>query len=154
MAFDPLTAAFELGKDLIDRYFPDPEKKAEQIQKLEELKAQGDAEALSAHVQLMVGQMNINQAEAQHKSIFVAGWRPFIGWIGGLALAWQFIVYPMLIWLWTLAKVKGWIPAGIEPPPVLDTGALFSIVTGMLGIGAMRSMDKKNGVQTDSIKQP
>lgn len=151
MAFDPLSAAFELGTSLIKRIWPDPEKQAEEVRKLAELKQKGDSEALNAQVQLMLGQIEINKAEAQSKSIFVAGWRPFIGWIGGTAMAYQFVIYPLLIWAWRIAQVKGSIPADISPPPVLETGALFSIVTGMLGIGAMRSIDKRNKVQTDRI---
>jgi hypothetical protein len=151
VAFDPLSAAFELGSTLIEKIWPDPVKRAEEVRKLEELKQKGNLAELNAHVQLMLGQLKINEAEAQHKSIFVAGWRPFIGWVGGGAMAWQFIVYPILLWVWSLGQANGWIPGNIVPPPVLDTGALFSIVVGMLGIGTMRSIDKHNKVQTDSI---
>lgn len=102
--------------------------------------------------QLMTGQMEINKAEAQHKSLFVAGWRPFIGWIGGIALAYQFILYPLLIWGWTLFQAKGWVPADLKPPPVFDSGPLFAVVTGMLGIGGMRSYDKLKKTDTKSMK--
>lgn len=152
MAFDPLTAAFDLGKMALERLFPDPTKRAEEMRKLEELRQAGDIAQLNAHVQLMLGQIEINKAEAQHKSIFVAGWRPFIGWVGGFALAWQFVVYPMLMWVWKSLEALGKIPAGLEPPPILETGALFAMITGMLGIGTMRSFDKRNGTQTDSIR--
>lgn len=151
MNFDPLSAAFDLGKSAIERIWPDPVKQAEEIRKLEELRQDGDLAQLNAHVQLMLGQLEVNKAEAQHKSIFVAGWRPFIGWVGGIALAWQFVVYPMLMWLWMIAAAMNKIPEGIEPPPVLEVGALFAMITGMLGIGTMRTIDKKNGTQTDSI---
>jgi hypothetical protein len=100
---------------------------------------------------IMMAQMEVNKAEAQHKSMFVAGWRPFIGWIGGIALAYQFIIYPILTWIWFWMMSKGNIPEGMEPPPVLDTGALFAVITGMLGIGAMRSYDKVKGVDTKNI---
>ena len=152
MAIDPLTAAFEIGKTVINKIWPDPVAQAQELRKLEELKQTGDLAQLNAHVQLMLGQLKVNEAEAQHKSIFVAGWRPFIGWVGGLALAWQFILYPMMIWVWKILQVKGLIPDGVVPPPVLDTSALFTIITGMLGIGAMRSYDKSKGTQTDSIQ--
>jgi hypothetical protein len=100
---------------------------------------------------IMMAQMEVNKAEAQHKSMFVAGWRPFIGWIGGIALAYQFIIYPILTWIWFWMMSKGNIPEGMKPPPVLDTGALFAVITGMLGIGAMRSYDKVKGVDTKNI---
>ncbi|MBW2015898.1 MAG: holin family protein [Deltaproteobacteria bacterium] len=102
--------------------------------------------------ELVKGQLEINRAEAQHKSIFVAGWRPFIGWVGGLALAYQFIIYPLMVWLWTLSQANNWISAEIKPPPVFQAGPLFAIVTGMLGIGGMRSFDKLKKTQTDRIR--
>lgn len=152
MSFDPLTALFDIGKSAIDKIWPDPIKRAEEMRKLEEMKQHGDLAQLDAHVKLMMGQLEINKFEAQHKSLFVAGWRPYIGWVGGIALTYQFIIYPLMLWIWTIAEIKGIIPNGVEPPPVLDTGVLFSMVTGMLGIGAMRSYDKRHHVQTDNIK--
>ena len=152
MSFDPLSAAFDLGRVAIEKIWPDPTKRAQEMRLLEDLRQKGDLAELNAHVQLMLGQLEVNKAEAQHKSVFVAGWRPFIGWVGGGAMAWQFIFYPILMWGWKMAEAFGKIPAGVEPPPILDTGALFALITGMLGIGTMRSVDKKNRVQTDSIK--
>ncbi len=101
--------------------------------------------------ELMQGQLEVNKEEARHGSIFVAGWRPFIGWVGGIALAYQFLLYPLLIWGWTICQAKGWIPEEIDPPPVFDGGPLFAIVTGMLGIGGMRSYDKMKGIDTKTV---
>jgi hypothetical protein len=101
---------------------------------------------------LLKGQMSVNAVEAAHKSVFVAGWRPAIGWIGAIALAYQFVLYPLLTWLWAVLQVNDLIPKELSVPPVLPADALFSIVLGMLGIGGMRSFDKKSGTQTDSIK--
>ena len=151
MSFDPLTALFEAGKLAIERIWPDPLKRATELRKLEELKQAGDLARLDAQVKLLLGQLEVNKAEAQHKSVFVAGWRPFIGWVGGCSLAYQFILYPLLLWLWSVLEVKSVIPAGVTPPPVLETSALYTVITGMLGIGAMRSFDKRNGTQTDRI---
>lgn len=151
MSFDPLSALFDVGKSAIERIWPDPIKRAKEIRKLEELKQTGDLAQLSAHVQIMTGQMGINAKEAEHKSIFVAGWRPFIGWIGGFALGYQFIFYPLLLWIWAIAGLIFDIPSGVKPPPVLDGTELYTIIVGMLGIGAMRSFDKKNGTATHSI---
>ncbi|WP_300456606.1 3TM-type holin [Desulfobacula sp.] len=102
---------------------------------------------------LVKGQMEVNKAEAGHKSIFVAGWRPAVGWIGAVSLAYQFILYPLLLWFWSFGQAKKWIPITLNPPPMLDTGALLMVVTGMLGIGGMRSFDKVKGVNTDMIKK-
>ena len=112
---------------------------------------------------LVQGQLAINAKEASHSSVFVAGWRPFIGWIGGLALAYQFILYPLLIWLWSLGQAQGWIPCHTDPnliaqactfnsPPVLDSGALLAMLTGLLGIGGMRSFDKLKKTDTKKIR--
>ncbi len=109
------------------------------------------------------GQMAINTEEARHGSIFVAGWRPFIGWIGGVALAYQFVLYPLLIWVFAVAQAKNWLPCNLEgmiavegkcgfgPPPVFDSGPLFAIVTGMLGIGGLRTYDKLKNTDTKKV---
>jgi len=97
-------------------------------------------------------QIKLNAVEARHKSIFVAGWRPAIGWIGAVALAYQFVVYPLFVWVWVIAQAQGWLADELSAPPVLPADALFSIVLGMLGVGGMRSWDKRNGTQTDRIK--
>lgn len=94
---------------------------------------------------LVKGQLEVNKAEALHKSIFVAGWRPFIGWVGGFSLAYAGLIYPLLCWFLTLCQGFGWIPGTVKPPPMIESGILGGIVTGMLGIGTMRSFDKKQG---------
>jgi len=147
MSFDPVTALIDLGKTAIDKIFPDAESKQKRIAKLEELAHAGDMAGLEAEVKLLTGQLEINKVEAAHPNIFVSGWRPFIGWVGGFALAYQFVLYPMMLWVAAFANIEGF-----EPPPVLETGALFSIVTAMLGIGAMRSHDKRHGVDTKRHK--
>lgn len=152
MAFDPMTAILDLGKSAIDKIWPDPIKRAEELRKLEELKQNGDIAQLNAHVQLMLGQLNVNKIEAQHKSLFVAGWRPWIGWVGGFSLAYAGLVYPLLTWLLVYLEATGRIPAGMDAPPYIETGILGTIVTGMLGIGSMRSFDKSKGTQTDAIR--
>ncbi len=146
MAFDPLSAAFELGNTVINKIWPDPVKQAEEQRKLAELYQKGDLAELDAHVKLMLGQLEINKAEAQHKSIFVAGARPFIIWAGGFSMVWSGIIHPLLTWVWAFAGIDG------NPPPLIESSALGTIVTGLLGVGGMRSFDKSKGVQTDKIK--
>ncbi|WP_164503591.1 3TM-type holin [Pleionea sediminis] len=102
--------------------------------------------------QLIRNQHIINVEEAKHKSVFVAGWRPFIGWVGGAALAYQFLMYPLLVWLWYFLQTKGVVEPGITPPPPLDAEVLWVVVSGMLGIAGMRSYDKLKKTQTDSLK--
>lgn len=112
-----------------------------------------DKERLDAEIELakidaslLTGQMDVNKAEAQHASIFVAGWRPACGWIGAAAMAYQFLLYPMLVWLWTLMQANGWVSLDLKPPPMLDTDALWVILTGMLGIAGARTFEKVRGV--------
>tara|TARA_B110000483_G_C17833151_1_gene403605 strand:- start:115 stop:498 length:384 start_codon:yes stop_codon:yes gene_type:complete len=82
--------------------------------------------------ELAKGQLEVNKVEAAHKSLFVSGWRPAIGWICGLALLYSTILAPILgIWF-------------IVPP--VDSSLLTSVLMGMLGLGAMRSYEKKNNV--------
>lgn len=153
MSFDPLSAALELGTSVVNKIWPDPVKQAEEQRKLKELYQKGDLAELNAHVQLMLGQLEVNKAEAVHKSIFVAGWRPFIGWVGGASLAYAGIAHPMIMWAWSIMVATGKIPAGVEAPPYMESGLLGTIVTGMLGIGGMRSYEKGKGVHTDSLKK-
>ena len=147
MSFDPLSAAFDLGRVAIEKIWPDPTKRAQELLKLEELKQKGDLAELNAHVQLMLGQIGVNVEQAKHKSVFVAGARPFIIWVGGFSLAWAGIIHPLLTWVWAFAEMTG------APPPLIESTALGSIVTGLLGVATMRSYDKKAGTQTDSIKK-
>jgi hypothetical protein len=155
MSFDPFTAAFDLGKIAIEKIWPDANKRAEELRKLEELKQTGDLAQLNAHVQLMLGQISINLKEAEHKSLFVAGWRPFVGWVGGVGLAWSVIVYPMVSWVWAWLRPTYTDALGavvlVPMPPAVDAGILVTVLMGMLGIGTMRSFDKTKGTVTQSL---
>lgn len=93
-----------------------------------------------------LAQIGVNNTEAQHTSVFVAGWRPAIGWVGAAAMAYQFLLYPLLTWGWALAQANGHLPAGMQPPPMLDADALWVILSGILGIAGMRSFEKSRGV--------
>jgi Holin of 3TMs, for gene-transfer release len=93
-----------------------------------------------------LAQIEVNKVEAQHTSVFVSGWRPAIGWIGAAAMAYQFLLYPMMLWAWTYLQGTGWIPKELTPPPVLDADQLWVILSGILGIAGMRSFEKTKGV--------
>ncbi len=86
-----------------------------------------------------IAQMEVNKQEAKG-NWFQAGWRPAIGWIGAVALAYQFIVYPLLLWL----------PVETPPQP-MDSGMMYTIITGMLGIAGMRSFDKLKKTDTKRL---
>ena len=103
-----------------------------------------DAQLAQLQNAIDTGQLKINEVEASNPHIFVAGWRPYVGWVGGMALAYNFILYPIFLWLNQLF----W---KVPPPPMLDTGVLFSLVSAMLGIGTMRSFDKNKGIDTKGV---
>lgn len=86
-----------------------------------------------------LAQMEVNKAEAGSGSLFVAGWRPFIGWVCGMALFYQFLLSPLAIWVGFM------IGKPIPKPPVLDDH-LWELMFGMLGMGALRSFEKLKGV--------
>lgn len=86
-----------------------------------------------------LAQMDVNKAEAGHGSMFVAGWRPFIGWCCGLALAFQYVAAPLGVWG---ASLYG---KPLPMPPALDQ-VLWELMFGMLGMGALRSFEKIKGV--------
>jgi len=82
--------------------------------------------------QLLEIQTKINEVEAKHRSVFVAGWRPFIGWVCGFALAYNFIIRDLFIWV-------------IDPetvPPALQMEHLMTVLFGMLGLGGLRTYEK------------
>lgn len=85
-------------------------------------------------------QVDVNKVEAASSSIFVAGWRPFIGWVCGVAIAYTYIVYPILLWALAL---NGYQTTNV---PKLETDALYQLVLAMLGLGTMRTFEKVKGV--------
>ncbi len=93
-----------------------------------------------------LAQIDVNKIEAAHSSVFVSGWRPAIGWVGVAAMAYQFLLYPLAQWGWKWAQGTGWVPPGLEPPPLLDAEQLWVILSGILGIAGMRSFEKTKGV--------
>jgi hypothetical protein len=76
-------------------------------------------------------QTKINEIEAQHRTLFVAGWRPFIGWVCGLAFAYHFILFPIIRTIYPDVQF-----------PKLDTEPLFTVLLGMLGLGGLRTYEK------------
>ena len=121
----------EVGKTLLDRFIPDPEKKREAEMELVRMAAEGE-------LKQTIAQLEINAREATHASVFVAGWRPFFGWAGGAGFIYATILQPLLAWG---AAIKGW-----PTPPTLNLDLLWVVVTGMLGIGGLRTVEKFKGV--------
>ena len=118
---------------LLDKFIEDKDQKnalAHEIATLAEKQAH----------EAQLAQIEVNKQEAQHRSIFVSGWRPFVGWITAVSLAWHFILAPII--LFTTAIV------GVEIPqlPSFDMETLTTILLGMLGLGGLRSFEKYKGL--------
>ena len=118
--------------DVLDRFFPDKEK-AEQAKR--EIESQ-----LTEHlVNIDLAQLEVNKAEAKSRNVFIAGWRPFIGWTCGLALCWTYILQPMAQFV--LAQTGHLIDL-----PGLDMSTMMPVLLGMLGLGGLRTWEKQKGV--------
>jgi hypothetical protein len=130
-------------KDLVSEAITDKDKRAEINLKLAELEMRGDERL---HEELLA-QVEVNKLEATHRSLFVAGWRPFIGWTGGAGVAWTFLVSPLVEWI---SRLFGWTGT----MPGIDATQLMTLVMAMLGVGAMRSYDKKHGTSNDVLTTP
>lgn len=129
---DIVSVIVGLGTKLIDSLFPDPKIAAEAKLKLFEMQQNGVLAQITA-------QTDINKVEAANPSIFVSGWRPFIGWICGVGLGTQFLIAPLATWI---AALMGH-PLAF---PQLDLSTLMTLLGGMLGLGAMRTSEKLKGV--------
>lgn len=127
-----------VGK-VVDRVWPDATR-AQEI-KLELFKAEqaGALQELTNAWDNAKAQLAVNQVEAGSASLFVSGWRPFVGWICGFALGYKFLVEPMLIFGFAVAGRTVTLPA-------FDFTSLIAVLMGMLGLGAMRSYEKIKGV--------
>lgn len=125
-----LAPLLEVGKSLIDRFFPDPAEKAKAEMEMMTLLQTQD-------LQRVIAQLEVNAKEAASPSIFVAGWRPFVGWCCGVGFLWATIGQPVFAWL---ASAKGW-----PTPPAIDTEVMLYVLGGMLGLGGLRSVEKIKG---------
>ena len=128
MGLEPITAALDIGGKLIDRLWPD--EASRDAAKLELFKLQQSGE---------LGQLQVNQEEAKSSSVFVAGWRPAIGWVCGAACAWNWIGLPMA--KFTMILIGH--PVTLSPA---DLSEMMPVLMGMLGLGGLRTIEKINGV--------
>ena len=118
---------------ILDKFIEDKDQKAalaHEIATMSERHAQ----------ELAKGQLEINKAEAASGSVFKGGWRPFIGCVCGVAFAYHFVLQPFIVF--------GVTAAGVEIPelPSFDMGSLMTVMMGMLGLGGLRSYEKKQGL--------
>ena len=113
---------------IVDKFVETPDEKAA-------------AELIKAKLMMKpsLAQIELNKIEAMHRSIFVAGWRPWIGWICGFALGWHYIFHDLLAW-----ACAAWYPQ-ITPPELVGTQELITVLMGLLGLGLFRSAEKFAG---------
>ena len=122
---------------LIDRLIPD---------KAEAERARLDMEAalVNAANQAAMAQVEVNKIEAGHSSVFVAGWRPAIGWVCAASMGLYYIPMAVMgtgLWVWACIEAKALVPR-----PELGTGEIIGLVISLLGMGSLRTTEKLNGV--------
>ena len=132
----------ELGKSLINRFFPDPAQAAAAQFELLKMAQTGELAQLAAESEIAKAQLAVNAAEAASGNAWAAGWRPSVGYVCVAGLGYTFLLQPLLPWV---AAVFG---MSVPPLPSLDTNVLMTLLLGMLGIGGMRSYDKKQGTSS------
>ena len=131
-----ISGLFSAAQSLIERFFPDPEKKAAAQLELLKMQQNGDLAQLAAETDLAKLQIQTNIEEAKSTNWWVAGWRPAIGWVCGAGLAYAALVEPFARF-----AAKVWFGYNGDFP-VIDTDLTMQILMGMLGLGAMRSVEK------------
>lgn len=141
-----IPAAAEIAKTMAERLIPDPLKRAEAEAAIAAALAARDAQLLQAAATNDTAQNAINLAEAQGNDRYSARWRPTIGWIGALALGYQFLIAPVLTWLGGIIGVA--LDVAFPVPPMLPTGDLMPLIYALLGLTASRTVERINGVST------
>lgn len=126
-----------IGK-LIDKIFPGDDELTKQK------KAQLELEITKALVEAEGKQIEVNKVEAGHPSLFVAGWRPFVGWAAAIGFVFQFLLAPMINYVL--------ITHNLPELPVLEIDQLYTMLMGMLGLGGLRTFEKIRGVARENHK--
>lgn len=129
----PVLSIIEIGAKLLDKIIPD--KDARERAQAELLKAAQDQD-----FQLSLAQIRVNEEEAKSDNIFKSGWRPAIGWICVFGLAYNFVIYNLLLWLVATFSLS------ITPPPLMSD-ILMELVFAMLGLGSLRTFEKVKGIK-------
>lgn len=124
---------------VVDKIWPDPAKAAEAKVAILQAEQAGAFKAMDQEFQLNLEQIKTNAVEAANPSIFVAGWRPFVGWICGFGLGYAVVFEP----LGRFVAVTIFHYASTFP--TLDSTITMQALFGILGLGAMRSYDKLQG---------
>ena len=128
-----LSSLIEPVSNLLDKAIPDQDLKrklSHEIATMSEKHAQ----------QLALAQIKVNAAEAASGSLFKGGWRPFVGWVCGVAFCYHFIIQPLIVFVVALTGTT------IPDLPSFDMGTLLTVLGGLLGIGGLRTYEKQKGL--------
>ena len=140
MALDPITAGIDLVSSVVSRIWPDATDQVKAKAALAELAATGELKRMALSAGLAQGQIAVNATEAASHFLFVAGWRPWLGWVCGAAFAWAYVLQPILA---AVLSASG----SAVVLPTLDLSAMSPVLLGMLGLGGMRTVEKLKGAQ-------
>ena len=126
---------------IVNKVVPDKAARDAAVAQLNEMMAQGQLTAELAQLKAVTSdQSDVDKIEAASTSLFIAGWRPFVGWICGTGLGLSVVIAPLFTWITTLAGHP-------VPFPSLDNPLLQSTLAGMLGLGyGLRTLEKYTGV--------
>jgi hypothetical protein len=145
---NPLLSLIGPVLDKVCTFIPNPEERQKAQLAAQQAILDQQATIVKALVEADAQQNNINLEEAKSSSLFVAGWRPFIGWICGCALGWQFLFMPIGSWCAdTFCQYVGKKPIIF---PSLDNSQLYPILFALLGMGGLRTLEKIQGVARDT----
>jgi hypothetical protein len=123
---------------ILDKILPDPQQAADAKIKVLEMAQRGELAVLDADMKLAMGQMEVNKVEAG-TDLFRGGWRPATGWTCVFGLVYQFLLQPLLPWV---VLVFG---GSVPPLPSIDNETLMVLLTGMLGLGGLRTFERVRG---------
>lgn len=137
-----VSSIFDFAKGVLERVFPDPTQRAQATLELEKLRQSGELAKLAQDTQLLQGQIDINKVEASSTSMFIAGWRPFIGWCCGIAFVYAAIIDPIARFVALTLSYKGQFP-------VIDTTLMMQVLLGLLGLAGMRTLEKVKGAEAN-----
>lgn len=135
-----LGSAFSIGKELLDRFFPDPAERARAQMELLRMEQEGEFKQMDAVVQLSLAQARVNEVEAASDGLFKSGWRPAVGWVCVAAFVYAALLRPLLPW--TCALFGHQVP---ELPPIEDV--FTELLFGMLGLGTLRTAEKWKSIK-------
>ena len=136
----PIGSILDIGSKLVDRLIPDPQAAAAAKLELAKMQETGELAALASTTDLAKAQVDVDKVEAASPSIWVAGWRPLIGWVGGAGFAVQFVVIPFVSYCAVLT--------GHPPPPMIQVDPiLMQVLLGILGLNiGLHTYEKVKGV--------